>query len=94
MRVNLRMVDTSESATRNNVAFDYCYTKWDKLQNNNNKGFIVDLRHAGLEYYVMDEFNVATLMIYANIELSCLRKIIQVLTFFMGIENMCVFEPR
>ena len=43
---------------------------------------------------VMDQYDVAALMIHSNIELSHWRKVVQCLKMFMGVKQVCTNETR
>ena len=43
---------------------------------------------------VIDEFDVAALMIYSNIDISHWRKVVQCLKMFMGVEQVAVNETK
>ena len=64
------------------------------LRANHNSSFLTELRRVGLSHRVLDEYDVAALMIHANIEISEWRKVVQALKIFMGVDKVCASESK
>ena len=63
----------------------------DYLRKNYNKELMDDLSHSKVTPKVLDEYEVAALMIHSDIEVTHFRRVVQALKFFTGIDKVC--EP-